>query len=152
MEKVTLKLFEFYNLEVELSGTVNQQTGDIISKGLLNEKIKLTTKYWLTDLLKRVTDEKQSVEKIKEDLIKKYGKESEEGVSIPMYIDIEKNEQGEVVSRKANPDFINFQNEFNTLLQEERELEYKPLSLLDFESIESDSNYPTLFKLIKVDD
>lgn len=152
MEKVTLKLFEFYNLEAELSGTVNQQTGDIISKGLLNEKIKLTTKYWLTDLLKRVTDEKQSVEKIKEDLIKKYGKESEEGVSIPMYIDIEKNEQGEVVSRKANPDFINFQNEFNTLLQEERELEYKPLSLLDFESIESDSNYPTLFKLIKVDD
>lgn len=152
MEKVTLKLFEFYNLEVELSGTVNQQTGDIVSKGLLNEKIKLTTKYWLTDLLKRVTDEKQSVEKIKEDLIKKYGKESEEGVSIPMYIDIEKNEQGEVVSRKANPDFINFQNEFNTLLQEERELEYKPLSLLDFESIESDSNYPTLFKLIKVDD
>lgn len=152
MEKVTLKLFEFYNLEAELSGTVNQQTGDIISKGLLNEKIKLTTKYWLTDLLKRVTDEKQSVEKIKEDLIKKYGKESEEGVSIPMYIDIEKNEQGEVISRKANPDFINFQNEFNTLLQEERELEYKPLSLLDFESIESNSNYPTLFKLIKVDD
>lgn len=152
MEKVTLKLFEFYNLEAELSGTVNQQTGDIISKGLLNEKIKLTTKYWLTDLLKRATDEKQSVEKIKEDLIKKYGKESEEGVSIPMYIDIEKNEQGEVISRKANPDFINFQNEFNTLLQEERELEYKPLSLLDFESIESNSNYPTLFKLIKVDD
>ena len=54
MEKVSLKLFEFYNLEAELSGLTNQQTGQVISKGLLNEKIKLTTKYWLTDLLKKV--------------------------------------------------------------------------------------------------
>lgn len=152
MEKVTLKLFEFYNLESELNGSINQQTGEIVSKGLLNEKIKLTTKYWLTDLLKKVTDEKQSVEKLKDDLIKKYGKESEGGISIPMYIDIETNEEGEVISRKLNPDFISFQNDFNLLLQEERELEYKSLSLSDFDSVESEGNYATFFKLVKVDE
>lgn len=153
MEKVTLKLFDFYNLEVELAGAVNQQSGETISKGLLNEKIKLTTKYWLNDMLKKVSEEKQSVEKLKEDMIKKYGSTDENGqVFIPMYVDVVKDEEGKVVSGKPNPNFTEFQNEFNKLLQEERELEYKPFSLEDFDSVESEGNYPTLFKLVKVDE
>ena len=153
MEKVSLKLFEFYNLEAELNGVVNQQTGEAVSKGLLNEKIKLTTKYWLTDLAKKVGEEKQSVEKLKEELIKKHGETSEDGaVSIPMYINIVTNEEGEVTSRDVNPKFVEFQNDFNKLLQEERELEHKAFSLEDFESVESDGNYSTFFKLIKVED
>lgn len=153
MEKVSLKLFEFYNLEAELNGVVNQQTGEAVTKGLLNEKIKLTTKYWLTDLAKKVGEEKQSVEKLKEELIKKHGETSEDGaVSIPMYINIVTNEEGEVTSRDVNPKFIEFQNDFNKLLQEERELEHKAFSLEDFESVESDGNYSTFFKLIKVEE
>lgn len=153
MEKVSLKLFEFYNLEAELNGVVNQQTGEAVTKGLLNEKIKLTTKYWLTDLAKKVGEEKQSVEKLKEELIKKHGETSEDGaVSIPMYINIVTNEEGEVTSREVNPKFVEFQNDFNKLLQEERELEHKAFSLEDFESVESDGNYSTFFKLIKVED
>jgi hypothetical protein len=151
MEKVSLKLFEFYNLEAELNGVVNQQTGESVTKGLLNEKIKLTTKYWLTDLAKKVGEEKQSVEKLKEELIKKHGDTSEDGaVSIPMYINIVTDEQGEVTSRDVNPKFVEFQSDFNKLLQEERELEHKAFSLEDFESVESDGNYSTFFKLIKV--
>lgn len=153
MEKVTLKLFEFYNLEAELNGTVNQQTGQPISKGLLNEKIKLTTKYWLTDLLKKVSEEKQAVEKLKEDLIKKYGDTDESGnISIPIYSKIEKDSEGKVTLAEPNPKYIDFQNEFNSLLQEEREVEYKPLTLEDFDLVESEANYPTLFKLVKVDE
>ena len=153
MEKVSLKLFEFYNLEAELNGVVNQQTGEAVTKGLLNEKIKLTTKYWLTDLAKKVSEEKQAVEKLKEELIKKHGETSEDGaVSIPMYINIVTNEEGEVTSRDVNPKFIEFQNDFNKLLQEERELEHKAFSLEDFESVESDGNYSTFFKLIKVEE
>jgi hypothetical protein len=153
MEKVTLKLFEFYNLEAELNGVVNQQTGETISKGILNEKIKLTTKYWLTDLFKKVSEEKQAVEKIKEELIKKYGTADDNGgISIPMYSNIQKDESGKVTTAEPNPKYIEFQTDFNKLLQEERELEYKTLSLSDFESVESDGNYATLFKLIKVDE
>lgn len=152
MEKVSLQLFEFYNLEAELNGVINQQTGEIISKGILNEKIKLTTKYWLTDLLKKVSEEKQALEKLKEELIKKYGKEENGGVTIPMYIDVEKNSDGEVISKIVNPHFISFQNDFNNLLQESKDLEYKPLNLSDFDLVESEGNYPILFKLIKVDD
>jgi len=153
MEKVTLKLFEFYNLEAELNGVTNQQTGEILSKGILNEKIKLTTKYWLTDLFKKVSEEKQAVEKVKEDLIKKYGTADENGgVSISMYSNIQKDETGKVIAAEPNPKYIEFQTEFNKLLQEERDLEYKTLPLSDFESVESDGNYPILFKLIKVDE
>ena len=46
MEKISLKLYEFYNLDSELNGVTNQQTGEKISAGLLAEKLKLTDKYW----------------------------------------------------------------------------------------------------------
>jgi len=154
MEKVTLKLHEFYALEAELNGVTNRQTGEILAKGLLNEKIKLTTKYWLHDLTKKVAAEKESVEKLKEELIKKYGTTNEEGnVSIPMYInEVIDDETKEIVSRDINPDFVKFQNDFNGLLEEDRELEYKGFKLEEFDNVETDGNYSTFFKLIKVDE
>jgi uncharacterized protein (UPF0216 family) len=153
MEKISLKLYEFYNLESELNGVTNQQTGEKISAGLLAEKLKLTTKYWLTELSKKVAAEKAVVESLKEELIKKHGETDEtDNISIPMYVNIVKDEEGNIVSGENNPKFIEFQNEFNTLLQEEKELEYKSVSLNELESIESDSNYPTFFKLVTVNE
>ena len=153
MEKVTLELHEFYALEAELNGVVNQQTGETVSKGLLAEKIKLTTKYWLSDLSKKVVAEKESVEKLKEELIKKHGEADDNGsVSIPMYVNIVTNEEGEITSRDVNPKFVEFQNDFNALLKENRELEHKAFKLEEFENVESDGIYTTFFKLIKVDE
>jgi hypothetical protein len=150
MEKVTLKLHEFYALEAELNGVVNNQTGEVLSKGLLSEKIKLSTKYWLTELGKKVSEEKTAVEKLKEELIKKHGTEDEKGgISIPMYINIVTNEEGEVTGRDINPKFVEFQNEFNALLQEEKEVEYKEFKLAEFDSVESEGVYVTFFKLVK---
>jgi hypothetical protein len=152
MEKVTLKLHEFYALEVELNGVTNRQTGEILAKGLLNEKIKLTTKYWLHDLSKKVSTGKESVEKLKEELIKKYGTaDAESNINIPMYInEVIDDETKEIVSRDINPDFVKFQNDFNGLLEEDRELEYKGFKLEEFDNVETDGNYSTFFKLIKV--
>jgi hypothetical protein len=151
MEKSSLKLHEYYTLEAELNGVVNQQTGQVVSKGLLGEKIKLTTKYWLTDLAKKAVAEKEAVEKIKEELIKKHGEADEQGgISIPMYINIVTDEEGQIVSREVNPKFVEFQNEFNALLDEEREVEHNAFKLEEFDSVESDANYQVFFKLIKV--
>jgi hypothetical protein len=153
MEKISLKLFEFYNLDSELNGVVNQQTGEKVSEGLLREKLKLTTKYWLTELSKKVLAEKTSIESLKEDLIKKHGEEDENGnIGIQMYIDVVKDENGNIVEGNPNPKFIEFQNDFNTLLQEEKELEYKPINLSELENIESEGNYPTFFKLVVADE
>jgi len=151
MEKISLKLHEFYSLEVDLNGLTNQQTGEVVAKGLLSEKIKLTTKYWLSDLNKKATAEKEAVEKLKEELIKKHGETDENGsISIPMYINVVTDEEGEIVSREVNPKFVEFQNDFNTLLEEERELEYHAFKLEEFENVETDGNYTTFFKLIEV--
>ena len=153
MEKITLKLSEFYQLDAELNGLTNQQTGEVLSKGLLSEKIKLTTKYWLHDLNKKVAAEKESVEKLKEELIKKYGKEENGAISIPLYInEVIDEETKEVVSRELNPDFVKFQNDFNALLSEERELEYRTFKLEEFDGVETEGVYNTFFKLVKVDE
>jgi hypothetical protein len=152
MEKISLKLHEFYQLEAELNGVTNTQTGEVLAKGLLGEKIKLTTKYWLSDLVKKVSAEKESVEKLKEELIKKYGTADEDGnVSIPMYTnEVIDEDTKEVVSRDVNPDFVKFQNDFNSLLSEDRDLEYKGFKLEEFDNVETDGNYSTFFKLVKV--
>lgn len=163
MEKISLKLFEFYNLDAELNGLTNQQTGEKIASGLIQEKLSLVTKYWLTELGKKVAAEKASVEELKNDLIKKYGKEDDKGgISIPMVIeeldsegqpmkDVDKD--GNWFTKKViNPDFQLFEKEFNDLLQTEKELEYKAFTLEDFEKVETSENYSTFFKLIKIEE
>ena len=153
MEKITLKLYEFYNLEAELNGLTNQQTGEKTSSGLLQEKLPLVTKYWLSDLAKKVTAEKAAVEELKNDLIKKYGKEDDKGgISIPMVID-EVDAEGKTGPKKMlNPDFQQFEKEFNELLQTEKELEYNTIKLADFANVETSENYGTFFKLVKVEE
>ena len=151
MEKVSLKLYEFYNLEAELNGVTNQQTGEVTSKGLLAEKIKMTTKYWLNDLVKKVVAEKEACEALKQELIKKHGEADEQGnVSIPMYVNIVTDEEGQTVSREVNPKFVEFQTEFNAVLNEDKELEHKGFTLEEIENVESEGKYDTFFKLIKV--
>jgi len=153
MEKISLKLSEFYQLDAELNGVVNQQTGEKLSNGLLSEKVKLTTKYWLSDLTKKVAAEKEAVEKVKNELIQKHGEADASGnISIPFYANEQVDEEGNVISREVNSKFVEFQNEFNSLLNEERELEHKGFKLEELESVESADNYPVFFKLIKVDE
>jgi hypothetical protein len=163
MEKISLKLFEFYNLDAELNGLTNQQTGEKIASGLIQEKLSLVTKYWLTELGKKVAAEKASVEELKNDLIKKYGKEDEKGgISIPMVIE-ELDSEGQPVKdidkdgnwftkKVINPAYQNFEKEFNELLQTEKDLEYKAFTLEDFEKVETSENYGTFFKLIKIEE
>jgi hypothetical protein len=162
MEKITLKLFEFYNLDAELNGVVNPQTGAKTSQGLLQEKLPLITKYWLSSLGKAVAAEKTAVEELKNDLIRKYGKEDGQGgFNIPMLID-ELDENGEVIKRQkedgseinkkvVNPDFQKFETEFNELLQTEKEIEYKGFKLNEFEKVETSENYETFFRMVTVD-
>jgi hypothetical protein len=163
MEKISLKLYEFYNLDAELNGVTNQGTGEKVSSGLIQEKLSLTTKYWLTSLGKSVAAEKAAVEELKNDLIKKYGKADENGnISIPMIVDevdadgnpvkVTTEDGTETTKKKLNPDFQQFEKEFNELLQTEKDLEYKPFKLEDFERVETSENYVTFFKLIKSED
>lgn len=151
MVKTVLKLQEFFQLDLEINGFINQENNQILFKGLLSEKISIPTKYWLYDLAKKVTIEKEAVNKLREELVKKHGDVDDQGNTfIPVYInEVVDHETKEVTSREINPSYVNFENDFNSLLNEERELEHHAFKLEDFENVSTDSNYPILYKLIE---
>jgi hypothetical protein len=150
MGKITLKLHEIYSLHGELNGLVNNQTGEVVSKGLLAEKLKLSTKYYITELAKTINKEREIVDKVKEELIKKHGEVDENGgVFISRFINTVKNEEGKIISGDINPKIISFEKEFNEFLQDEKTIEYKEFKLSDFDGIETEGIYTTFFKLVK---
>ena len=148
MEKISLKLHEILTLDAELNGAKNQQTGEVTIKGLANEKLSLVVKYHMNELSKKVAVEKQSVETLREELIKKLGTEEDGQVFIKMYDEV-KDEEGNIVSRSLTENFIEFNKEYDTLLNEVKELEYRPFELSELASIETEANYDVFFKLIK---
>lgn len=163
MQKISLKLLEIYNLDAELNGLNNPQTGEKVFSGLLKEKLSLVLKYWLTDLAKRVSAEKAAVEELKNELIRKFGKPDDKGsISIPLYVDqvddegkvvlVKQDDGTEVPKKVLNPDYQAFDQEFTQLMETEKELEYKPFELSDFSGIETVDNYVTFFKFIKTED
>jgi len=160
MEKITLKLYEFYSLENEINGLVKKETNEVLIKGLINEKIKLTTKYWLNDLVTKLITEISTIEKLKEGLGIKYGKNDGSGnYSIEIMID-KLDEDGNVImvagedgvqipSKVVNPNVLSYQKELNELLSQEKDIEYKPFKLTDFDEIVTTDNYILIFKLIE---
>jgi len=148
MEKISLKLHEILTLDAELNGAKNQQTGEVTIKGLANEKLSLVVKYHMNELSKKVAVEKQSVETLREELIKKLGTEEDGQVFIKMYDEV-KDEEGNIVSRSLTENFLEFNKEYDTLLNEVKELEYRPFELSELASVETEENYDIFFKLIK---
>jgi hypothetical protein len=76
MEKINLKLAEVVSLAIELNG--NPQNPESEYKGILNEKMSLTTRYWLNQINKEVSEEKVVVDKFRDELVAKYGDTNED--------------------------------------------------------------------------
>lgn len=139
MSKITLKLIEFYQLDIELNGLAND--GKVLVKGLLNENLPLVAKYWLNQLANTVNSEKVNIDKIKEEMIKKLGVENPDGsISIDREID-----------GLTNPAFEAFNLQWNQLMLQEKEIQYRPVKLEDLETVYSVNNYPMLFKFVSAD-
>ena len=144
MAHIKLSLKEIHKLDSELNGYVNQATGEILSLGLLNETLSLPTKYWLTDLVKKTSSEKLVIDQLQEDLIVKYGvKDKDNNFEIPVWTDETKTD--------FNPLYVQYQQEFSALLQEEKEIEYREFKLDEFKNIEIKGNYIVFYKIIQVD-
>jgi hypothetical protein len=143
MEKITLSLNDALSLEFELNGAINPENKEVIFNGLLAEKMSLKTKYWLTKLSDKLSSEKKTIEGLRDDLIKKYGKEEGSQIFIKPYLDEE--------NKEINPDFTKFSQEMNELLLEEKEFEYNPIPLDDLAEISTEGRYNLIFKLVKED-
>ena len=144
MAYIKLTLQEIYKLDSELNGFVNQETGEILSLGLLSENLSLPTKYWLTNLAKKTSSEKSIINQLKEDLIVKYGtKDKNDNFEIAVWVDDTKT--------NFNPLYVQFQEEFNNLLQEVKEIEYHEFKLEEFNDVKTSDNYIIFYKLIQID-
>lgn len=132
-----MKLHEIINLYYELNGVTKQtKDGDeVISLGILKQKMSLKNKVYLQRLNKVVSEEVKLYEDAKKELFEKYGKKEGEAIYIPS----ESIEQ--------------FNQEHFDLLTAEKDLNISTLwgsdlTLEALESIETDEFYPQLFELI----
>jgi hypothetical protein len=152
MQNTTLQLGQILQLEAEVNGVVNSQTGEVVSKGLLKEVLKFKTKYWLMQLAENLAEEKKRIDAARESLVKELGEEDETGsISLAVFINEVKDEEGKVVSREVNPKFLEFQDKFNELLSETKDVAHGKFLLEDFEDVESAEVYPVFFKLISAE-
>lgn len=154
--KTKLSLGEIYTLEGELNGVRNPETGEVASKGLLGQKgLNMKIRYYLSDLADVATAEKKKIDGLKDELIIKLGKAEENGrVTLPTLANQVDEEGNEVLNEAGepvkvlNPAFIEFNEEMNKLVAEEKELTVYPFTIDDF-NVDTDESYPVLFKLMK---
>ena len=141
MSKIKLSLGEIINLEAEINGVVNQQTGQVVLKGLLAENINLVIKYRLTKLAESLAADKKTVDDMRNDLVKKYGEEDGKGgISVETHLDKAKTQ--------ANPKFEEFVKEYNTLLSEQKEIDFPTITLEDIKDVKSEAFYGMFLRLI----
>ena len=133
---MNLKLHEVIALYYELNGVTKQgETTEVLTQGMLKQKMSLKTKVYLQRLNKVVSEELKLYEDAKMELWKKYGDEKDGSLEI------------------ASDKIADFNKELNELLTAEKEINVSELwgadlKLEHLESIETDEYYPALLALI----
>lgn len=133
---MNLKLHEVLSLYYELNGVTKQgQETEVLTQGMLKQKMSLKTKVYLQRLNKVVSEEVKLYEEAKQELWKKWGDEKDGMIEIP----------AEKVA--------DFNKELQDLLTAEKEINVSELwgadlKLEHLESVETDEFYPALFTLI----
>ena len=115
MEKITLKLGDVLQLESEINGYIEPQTGEQVFEGFSKQNLSIILKYELSDFSTELKGERTKVEALRDELIKKYGEEDGNGgVLVKMYNEV-KDDEGNVTGKVVNPQYIEFDNEsFNS--------------------------------------
>jgi hypothetical protein len=134
---MTLKLHEVINLYYELNGVTKQtkEGSEVVSLGILKQKMSLKSKVYLQRLNKVVSDEVKIYEDTKKELFEKYGKQEGDSMLIPA------------------ESIESFNQEHLDLLTAEKNVDISTLwgtdlTLEALETIETDEFYPQLFDLI----
>jgi hypothetical protein len=141
----SLTLREVYELESEISGLVMGER--VLLEGVINQKISFVTKYHLKKLATTLAEEKKLVDEFKNELIKKYGEEREDGsVVIEPVLKI-KEENEEVEKTVQNPAFISFSKDYTELLEQVKDIEHFSFDINEFSKIETTDNYNVFYKL-----
>lgn len=151
MEKITLKLGDILQLESEINGFVDPQSGTQVFEGFTKQNLSIILKYELTELADTLKAERTKVDSLRDELIKKHGEDDGKGgIMVKMYINEIKDENDKVIGGDINPQYMLFDQEYGTLLNQEKEIEYPEITKEDLkEAGKSKDKYQVLFKLIK---
>lgn len=112
---------------------------------LLKLEIPFVVRYKLNNTITKVVEKVNSAEKVKEELIKKFGEISEENSDIIEVRETIKDENG---LEMANPKFEEFMKEFVPVLEQKEVIEIKELKLADFQNLNTDKPFRFVFDLI----
>jgi hypothetical protein len=150
MEKITLKLGDVLQLESEINGYIDPQSGEQIYEGFSKQNLSIILKYELSDFSATLKSERSKVDALRDDLIKKYGEEDDKGgIMVKMRNEV-KDEEGNVTGTVINPKYLEFDKEYGTLLNQEIEIEYPEITKEDLKDAgKTKDKYLVLFKLIK---
>jgi hypothetical protein len=150
MEKISLKLGDILQLESEINGYTNPNTGEQVLKGFLKQNLSIILKYELSELGEILSKERKKVESLRDELIQKYGEADDNGgVMVKMYNE-EKDSDGNVITAVINPKYVEFDKEYGTLLNQEKEIEHPEITKDDLKDAgNTKDDYKILFKLIK---
>jgi hypothetical protein len=137
-------------LESEINGYVNPQDGTEVYKGFTKQNLSIILKYELKELGETLKAERTKIESLRDELILKYGEKDEKnGVMVKMYNET-RDDEGKVLTRVVNPQYVEFDKEYGILLDQEKEIEYPEITKDDLkEAGKSSDNYIVLFKLVK---
>jgi hypothetical protein len=151
MEKIKLKLGEVLQLESEINGYVDPKSGEVIFEGFTKQNLSIILKYELSDFSTVLKGERTKVDTLRDELIKKHGEEDGNGgIMVKMYSKEIKDENDNIIGGEYNPKYIEFDNEYGTLLNQEIELEHPEITKDDLkEAGKSKDKYQILFKLVK---
>lgn len=150
MEKIKLSLKDALQLESELNGLVNQQTGEIIYEGFLKQNLSIIKKYELKETVDFLQNERKKVNELKDELIKKHGEDDGKGGLMVKTFDEVLDDKGNVIGRKYNEKYLAFDKEYAELLKNEIEFEMTEVTKEDLvRAGETQDDYIILFKLVK---
>ena len=143
MVKTKFKLFEISILSEEIHGLQDRNTGEKVQFGLLDEKISLVQKYWLTDLGKKAKAIVDELEPLRNELITKYGESEGDGsIGVAAFLN-KKDEEGNRIGKEPNPKCPAFNQEYSELMDQEKEIEHQEFLLGDFSEVKSENRYVT---------
>ena len=151
MRDIKIKLDELLQLEGEISGFVNPENGQVIYEGFLKQKLSILLKYELNDFVETLVKHRKNVDTLRNELIQKYGEidKNTGNLRVNKFFEV-KDDDGNIISKSINPNFIEFDKEYGLLLDKEVELSAPEITLEDLSDIgKVKDDYKILFKLIK---
>lgn len=144
---VKLTIDEVLQLDAEINGFTNQQSGEVVYKGFANHELPILLKYELSELTKTLQDERSKVDELRNSLITKYGDVKEDGsVEIKPTVEVKKGKKKETVK---NEKYVEFLGEYGKLLSKEIEIDTPKITKDDLKEVgKTTDQYKVLFKLI----